>query len=127
MSGGWNPTATPGAIPPQASPGDPIVHYMTEKRIRQHLMDAVGADPPRLAQVLDVSARAGIPLDVAERDLKRAQAQTNADRYAQAMAGSPALGHWLARDPVNARIALLDYDALGEIGRAWAIPGQRIS
>jgi len=121
MSGGWNPyNNPPGISPPAASPDDPIVRYMTERRIRQHLMDAAGADPARLAQALDMSARAGIPLDAAERDLKRAQAQTNADRYAQAMAGSPALGPWLARDPVNARIALLDYDALGEIDRAWA-------
>lgn len=121
MSGGWNPyNNTPGAVPPAASPDDPIVRYMTERRIRQYLMDAAGADPARLAQALDMSARAGIPLDVAERDLKHAQAQNNADRYAQAIAGSPALGPWLARDPVNARIALLDYDGLGEIDRAWA-------
>ncbi len=119
MSGGWDQDDDFAAMLRRVNPDDPILRHIQARRIREHLVSAAGADPSQAARALDLAARAGVPFDVAERNLAQTRARAGADRYAEAMAGSPALGPWIARDPVNARIARHDYDNLGLIDQAW--------
>ncbi|MCW5749191.1 MAG: hypothetical protein KIT36_23575, partial [Alphaproteobacteria bacterium] len=88
-------------------------------RIRRHMVDAESADPAVVARSMQLSAEAGVPYDVVERNRSVVQARVDADRYDSLLNGSPAIGRWIAADPLNAKIARDDYERLSGIEKSW--------